>query len=101
MIALPPTPDARSQPGKTAGIGGVALGALVALAVAARFLVLPGADRSSCPGGRERAQTRADPIARHAPADSHASRRVASHAVPIGATHAPQGHRTTTKRNLA
>ena len=46
----------------------------------------------------ERAQTRADPIAIHAQAGSRASPRVAPHTVPIGATHAPQGHRTTTEK---
>jgi hypothetical protein len=46
MTALPPTPDARSQPGNAAGIGAVALAVLIAIAVAALFLVLIGADRT-------------------------------------------------------
>ena len=46
----PPHPDAGSQIGRAAGTGGVALGALVALVVAAVFLVLAGAHRSSWRG---------------------------------------------------
>ena len=46
MTAIPPIPDARSQLGKATGIAGLALGALVALSVAALFLGLTGADRS-------------------------------------------------------
>jgi hypothetical protein len=46
MTAAPPHPDTKGQRAKMARSGGVALGALVALAVAALFLVLPGADRN-------------------------------------------------------
>src|SRR5436309_3528500 len=46
MAACQPPSDARSQPGKAAGLGAVALGTLVAVAVAALFLVLIGASRT-------------------------------------------------------
>lgn len=61
MARTPPQPDAASQIGKAAGIGGVALGALVALAVAALFLVQIGGNRSGWPGARESYRTRANP----------------------------------------
>jgi hypothetical protein len=48
MAAFQPAPDARSRPGNAAGLGAVVLGMLVAIAVAALFLVLIGASR----GGR-------------------------------------------------
>ena len=42
MTARSPAPDARSELGKAAGISGVALGGLVAIAVAALFLLVTG-----------------------------------------------------------
>ena len=46
MAAFQPAPDARSQPGKAAGLAAVVLGTLVAVAIAALFLVLIGASRT-------------------------------------------------------
>jgi hypothetical protein len=46
MAAIQRAPDARSQPGKEAGLGAVVIGTLVAIAVAALFLVLIGASRT-------------------------------------------------------
>lgn len=45
MAAFQPAPDARSQLGKAAGLAAVVLATLVAVAVAALFLVLVGASR--------------------------------------------------------
>jgi hypothetical protein len=49
MTVTPPSPDA----GKAAGKGGVALGARIAIAVAALFLILTGANRTGRPATRE------------------------------------------------
>jgi hypothetical protein len=46
MTPAPTPPIATSQPGRAAGIGAVALAALVGVVVAALFLALIGADRS-------------------------------------------------------
>jgi hypothetical protein len=48
MTAIPPPPDAGANR-KAAGIGAVALGTLVAVGVAALFLVLIGTSRSGRP----------------------------------------------------
>jgi hypothetical protein len=53
MTATPTGPNATSQLGKAAGAAGVALGALVALTVAALFLLQTGADRNTRPNPRE------------------------------------------------
>lgn len=45
MAAFQPPPDIRSEPGKAAGLAAVVAGTLVAVAVAALFLVLIGASR--------------------------------------------------------
>src|SRR5437660_1240880 len=45
MTRTPPQPHAAPQTSRAGGISAVALGALVAVAVAALFLVLTGADR--------------------------------------------------------
>jgi hypothetical protein len=61
MTATPPGPNATSQPGKAAGPAGVALSALVALAVAALFLLQTGADRNTRSSSRPSHHTTAHP----------------------------------------
>ena len=63
MTATPPCPNAKSQLGKAAGAAGVALGALVAVAVAALFVLVTGANRSNWPSPRQAHDTGANPRA--------------------------------------
>jgi hypothetical protein len=91
MAALPPPLYSRSQSGRAAGIAAVALGALVAIAVAAVFLLLTGAGRIGWPDAREGYRTGANPgQLQAAPAVSPFSPPVASQAIPIRAPHTPK-----------
>jgi hypothetical protein len=94
MTPTPPRADANSQSVKAIGIAGVVLGSLVALAVAALFLLLIGADRSGWPRSRDGYRTRANPGQLQAvTAVSRSSPTAASQAIPIGAPHTPQANR--------